>query len=809
MKPHESPALRAGLEWPSADELTEVHDRALRAMQGGAPLSAALRMVIEWWAGHLRGDWTVLLAPEEGGGLQVVTSPGLPPPLELAVAAHREILLGVRANLRRPEPPAADAGTGALDPGQDLRHAAAAAGWRLAVWRAIWDMENCFLAAIVVFSALDAAPPPEPVVESGLLLTRCALLSWREMTGRLAVEQRLHALADSRHESVAIMDRDGRYEYINHSVLGYDTGEIQGRTFWQVLHPGDRPAVEKAIKTLLAEAGATILLEVRGRHRDGCWRTLEVHARNLLDHPAVRGIIVRTRDITERRKAEAELMASEERFRNLFEYAGDLIFTHDLNGLITSFNQTAERTTGYSRLEAQAMSLSSLLSAEHQAVLQQAMDCLLGGQNSVKYRLDLIARNGVPCPTEVSSRLIFQNGRPVGVQSIARDIRERQRLESQLLQAQKMEAIGRLAGGVAHDFNNLLTVITGYTQWILDELPPDHPLRQAATETLLAADRASALTNQLLAFSRSQVYQPEPVDLNMIVARLDRMLRRIIGEDIELTVSMAPQLGRVRADAGQLEQVLLNLVVNARDAMPVGGRLRVETANVDVGESDAAEAGCPPGPYVMIAVADTGCGMNARTKERIFEPFFTTKEKGKGTGLGLATVYGILTQNHGHVTVESAPGQGSVFRVYLPRLADPADREWAAPGETQRAAGGETILLVEDERGVRRVIREMLERHGYRVLEAVDGYAAEVTFRAHDAAIDLLITDVVMPEINGRELASLLTALRPDLKVLFISGYTDDAILQNRIMNPGVSFLQKPFTPDTLARKVREVLDGV
>ncbi len=808
MNSHESATVRAGLRWPSTDELTVVHDRALRTLSDGAPLWAALRIVMEWWAGHLPGCWAVMLAPEESGGLQVVASPGLPPPLAQAVTAHRERLLGVRAGLRRPESAAGDAGTGALAPNQDLRQAAAAAGWRLVAARAIWDMEDRFLAAIMAFSSPDAAPPPEPVVESGLLLTRCTLLGWREMTERLAVEQRLHALADSRHESVAIMDRDGRYEYINHSVLGYDTSEIRGRTFWQVLHPGDRPAVEKAVETLLAESGAAILLEVRARHRDGSWRTLEVHARNLLDHPAVRGIILRTRDITERRRAEAELVASEERFRNLFEYAGDLIFTHDLSGLITSFNQTAERVTGYSRQEAQGMPLASLLSAEDQAALQQAMDCLLGGQNSVKYRLDLIARNGVSCPTEVSSRLIFQDGRPAGVQSIARDIRERQRLESQLLQAQKMEAIGRLAGGIAHDFNNLLTVITGYTQWMLDELPPDHPLRPAATETLLAADRASALTNQLLAFSRNQVYQPEPVDLNVIVARLDRMLRRIIGEDIELSVSMAPQLGRVRADAGQLEQVLLNLVVNARDAMPGGGKLLVQTADVDVRESDSAETGCPPGSYVMILVADTGCGMDAKTKERIFEPFFTTKEKGKGTGLGLATVYGILSQNRGHITVESAPGQGSVFRVYLPRLAEPAGGAWAAPRETGRAAGGETILLVEDERGVRRVIREMLERHGYKVLEAADGHAAEWTFRAHDAAIDLLITDVVMPEINGRELASLLKALRPDLKVLFISGYTDDAILQNHIMSPGVSFLQKPFTPDTLARKVREVLDG-
>jgi PAS domain S-box-containing protein len=764
-------------------------------------------MVMEWWAGHLPGFWTVLFAPEEGGGLQVVTPSELPLPLEQAVAAHREYLLAVRAGLRRPDTSAAPAEAEPLL-SCALRETALSAGWRLKASRLVWDVEDRFLAAIEVFSAPEAAPPPEPLVESGLLLARCTLLGWREMTERRAVEQRLQALADSRHESVAILARDGRYEYINHSVLGYDTSEIQGRTFWQVLHPGDRPAVEQAIETLLAESGATMLLEVRARHRDASWRTLEVHARNLLDHPDVRGIILRTRDITERRKAEAELAASEERFRNLFEYAGDLIFTHDLNGLITSFNQTAERVTGYSRHEALTMSLASLLSAEHQAALQQAMDCLLGGQNSVKYRLDLIARNGASCPTEVSSRLIFQNGRPAGVQSIARDIRERQRLEFQLLQAQKMEAIGRLAGGVAHDFNNLLTVITGYTQWILDELPPDHRLRQAATETLLAADRASALTNQLLAFSRSQVYQPEPVDLNMIVARLDRMLRRIIGEDIELTVSMAPRLGRVRADAGQLEQVLLNLVVNARDAMPAGGRLLVETADVDVRESDVAEAGCPPGQYVMILVADTGCGMDAKTKERIFEPFFTTKEKGKGTGLGLATVYGILSQNNGYVTVESEPGQGSVFRVYLPRLAEPAGGEWAVPREAGRAAGGETILLVEDEGGVRRVIREMLERHGYHVLEAADGYAAEWTFRAHDAAIDLLITDVVMPEINGRELAALLTALRPGLKVLFISGYTDDAILQNRIINPGVSFLQKPFTPDTLARKVREVLDG-
>ena len=384
------------------------------------------------------------------------------------------------------------------------------------------------------------------------------------------------------------------------------------------------------------------------------------------------------------------------------------------------------------------------------------------------------------------------------------------RSEEQLRQAQKMEAIGRLAGGVAHDFNNLLTIIAGHSELLLRGLPSADPMRESVEEIRLAAERAASLTGQLLAFSRKQILAPKILDLNAVVSGLEKMLRRLIGEDVELTVVLDPSLRPVRADPGQMEQVLMNLAVNARDAMSQSGRLTIETADAVLDENYAREhSGVRPGRYSMVAVSDTGAGMDAATRARVFEPFFTTKGPGKGTGLGLSTVFGIVQQSGGHVYVYTDPGRGTTFKVYLPSEGEgvrPSGKSFA--GTSTMPGGSETVLLVEDEDSLRSLGRHVLELCGYKVLAAADGQEAVGVCEGHAAEVHLLVSDVIMPHLGGRQLAERLRSARPGLKVLFVSGYTDDAVVRHGILEARTAFLQKPYTPGDLARKVREVLDA-
>ncbi len=401
------------------------------------------------------------------------------------------------------------------------------------------------------------------------------------------------------------------------------------------------------------------------------------------------------------------------------------------------------------------------------------------------------------------------------LQAARRELAERQRAEAalqkteeQLRHAQKMEAVGRLAGGVAHDFNNLLSVILTYSTLLMDGLRPGDPIRDDLAEIRKAGERATSLTRQLLAFSRQQVLEPKIVSLDQVITDMGKMLQRLIGEDIELIVRSPPSLGLVKVDKGQVEQVLMNLVVNARDAMPQGGKITIETGDVDLDETYAREhVGVAAGPHVMLAVSDTGTGMDRTTQARIFEPFFTTKEKGKGTGLGLSTVFGIVKQSGGNIWVYSEPGKGTTFKVYFPQISD-AGEPLAKTAPTPMAAsrGTETILLVEDEEQVRGIVRAILRREGYEVLEAQGGADALLISEKHPGPIHLLLTDVVMPQMSGRDLAQRLATTRPELKVLYMSGYTDNSIVHHGILEPGIAFLQKPITPQALATKVRDVL---
>jgi PAS domain S-box-containing protein len=510
----------------------------------------------------------------------------------------------------------------------------------------------------------------------------------------------------------------------------------------------------------------------------------------------------------ERKRTEEQLHDSEHKYRLLFETNPEPMFVYDFETLrILAVNGAAVARYGYSEPEFLRLTLRDIRSPEDQARLEEELahrpdegavraavrHCTKEGK---RFEVDLVAR-----PLEFAGR----RARLV----LARDVTAQRHLEEQLRQSQKMEAVGQLAGGIAHDFNNLLTAILGSTQLLLHNMPPGDPRREDAEEIRHAGLRAAELTRQLLAFSRRQVLAPKVLDLNTVVAHMDRMLRRLLGEDVELATSLDPAAGAVNADPGQLEQVLLNLAVNARDAMPAGGRLSIGTTRVTLHDEHVERRHrMPAGDYVCLAVADTGVGMDETTQAHLFEPFFTTKEVGKGTGLGLATVYGIVKQSGGYIWVYSEPGHGTMVKIYLPRVPGVAEAP-APPPEPQPVRGGhEIVLLVEDAAPVRTLARRSLEARGYRVLDAADGPAALALSARHDGGIDILVTDVVMPGMSGRELAERLAPERPSMKVLYTSGYTDDAMVRQGVLSAGVAFLQKPFVPDTLARKVREVLDG-
>ena len=498
--------------------------------------------------------------------------------------------------------------------------------------------------------------------------------------------------------------------------------------------------------------------------------------------------------------AKRLLKDKDKKFQLLFEENPQPMWVFDPAARqILEANEAAAQLYGYTHDEFRGLSLDRIESGDH------PKDGSDPGVAASIHRHR--TRDGRRIEVQIVSQEIVYGGVAVQLAALV-DVTIRRHLEEQLRQAQKMEAVGMLAGGVAHDFNNLLTIITGYSQLILNNLSPSDPNHHSAEQIVKAGERAATLTRQLLAFSRRQVLQPKVVDLNKLVTGLGSMLRRLIGEDIDLRLEMRPDLGQVNADPGQLEQVLMNLVVNARDAMPRGGTLTIETANVVLDETYVSRhITAKPGPYTLLAVSDNGIGMDEATQARLFEPFFTTKGTGLGTGLGLSTVFGIVKQSNGTVDVYSVPGRGTSVKIYLPRIDQPAVLESEILGKAV-PPGSETILVVEDDEMVRNLVRETLQREGYQVLDAAGPVEARRVSERHKSPIHLLITDVVMPKVSGRDLALDMSRRRPEMKVLYMSGYTDSAIVNSGILQKEVAFLQKPFTPAALAEKVREVLEG-
>lgn len=514
-----------------------------------------------------------------------------------------------------------------------------------------------------------------------------------------------------------------------------------------------------------------------------------------------------------KRESVAEVRErTESTLRTLIESLPMGLIIADESGIITDLNESSLRMFGYGREELLGQAIEMVLPERLRNSLQvhrtgHVMD---PDGRPIGLGVELFARrkDGTEFPVEVSlGPLASKGGRLVSTTIV--DITERKRMEQQLRLAQRMEAIGQLAGGIAHDFNNLLAVIMGSADILVDALPRGDPLGRKVEMIRSAGASAANLVRQLLAFSRQQMVQPVVLDVRKIIERTQAMLQRIIGEDIEFRVFVEDTVGSIKADPGQIEQVLLNLAANARDAMPKGGRLTIRASNVELDESDRKRhAPVVPGPYVMLAIEDTGCGMDLKTQARIFDPFFTTKELGKGTGLGLATVYGIVKQTGGYIWVYSEVGQGTVFRVYLPRIDKPAQPAEREPSEMQALQGSETILLAEDSESLREMAQEYLESIGYTVLAAVSGEKALQWAKEFQGPIHLLLTDVVMPEMSGPELANQMASLRPGVKIIFTSGYTDDAIARQGILDPNVAFIQKPFRPKALAKKIRQVLNG-
>jgi two-component system cell cycle sensor histidine kinase/response regulator CckA len=627
-----------------------------------------------------------------------------------------------------------------------------------------------------------------------------------------AQETRFRALIEKSSEAILVSERGGAFAYASPAaelIFGRSEPEIRGARILDFVHPDDRSRVVEGMAKVRDESKQALLLEFRIVRPDGHVLSVKSTSRNLLDEPTISGIVTNLKDITERATAAHALRASEARFARLAEAGIIGIVSANISGDIFDVNETFVTTTGYTRHELLAGTFKwhHLLAPERTEETLRKTAQLVAEGVAPPWETEGVAKDGTRVPMLMGVAMLdYPSCIAFTVDLTAKKRAEKvlRATEDQLRQAQKMEAVGRLAGGIAHDFNNVLAVILSYSEFLYADIEAGSPMRDDVQEIRKAAKRAADLTRHLLMFSRQQVLEPRFLDLNDVLRGMEKMLQRLVGEDVDVKFSTAANLKKIKADPSSIEQVIMNLVINARDAMPTGGELTIETADVDIDPIDEKQNGRA---YVMLAVADTGVGMDQATQSRAFEPFFTTKSHEKGTGLGLSTVFGIVEQSGGMIRVESGLGKGTTFRIYLPCREGVNEVMRLSKGPVN-ARGSETILLVEDEEQVRVVARDILKRNGYRVVDARNAGEAFLLCEKHVGVIDLMLSDVVMPQMSGPELAIRLAVLRPGMKILFMSGYTDDSTVRHGISKSDIAFLQKPFTPASLAAKVRAVLDS-
>jgi PAS domain S-box-containing protein len=649
-----------------------------------------------------------------------------------------------------------------------------------------------------------------PAIEAALARVRARDEKARAEEALRRSEANLRAIFNNSLQAFLLIDPDGTIQALNSTAVDWST-----RLLGRALHEGARvvdfvPEAADAFRAALG--GETRNVERCFRDTDGSELWFETtHAPVVDEEGSVIGVCLNARDISTRKQAEQAVRESEARYRDLFDNASDLVCATDPAGAFLYVNRAWEQALGMSGPELRRRSFLDVVHPDSRERYREVVARTLDGETLTHVELVLVTAGGAPITVEGNLSGTVQEARPLMLRGIYRDVTERKRVEDQLRRAERMQAAGRLAGGMAHEVNNMMTGVIGFSEFLLRSLPDDDPRRGEVKEIIRAGTRASDVTRQLLAFTRQQLLRPEVLDVNGVVSGVEKMLRRSLGEDHVLELKLTPGVGEIRADRGQLEQVLINLTLNARDAMSQHGRVTVSTGRAALDEVYAqAHPGVeiPLGEYVILSVSDTGSGMAPDVQARIFEPFFTTKPVGQGTGLGLSTVYGIVKQSDGFVWCYSEPDQGTTFKIYLP-VASARSLPLAPDGVLGEPRGGtETILVVEDEDVVRLLACRGLREQGYTVLEARHGREALDLIEANGQTVHLVISDVVMPEMGGRELGSRLAALHPDLPVLYMSGYTGDDVIQRGLLEPGLPFQQKPFTPEGLGRTVREMLDA-
>ena len=648
-----------------------------------------------------------------------------------------------------------------------------------------------------------------PAIEAALARVESRAEKARAEAALRRSEANLRAIFNTSLQAFVLVARDGTIQALNPTARD-----------WAVLILGRQASEGDQIHVFIPEAAASFQAGLAGEARslerclrgtDGVERWYETtHAPVVDEQGAVIGVCLNARDVSVRKQAEQALRESEARYRDLFDNASDLVCTTTLDGTFLYVNRAWHEAMAFSDEQLAGRRFPDLVHPDSRERYLDVVARAEAGEPIGQVDLILVTAGGMPLTLEGNISCTATDGAPARLRGIYRDVTERKRVEDQLRRAERMQAAGRLAGGVAHEVNNMMTGVIGFSEFLLRSLDPVDPRRSDVAEIIKAGTRAADVTRQLLAFTRQQFLRPEVLPVNGVVQDLEKMLRRVLGEDHVMELALAADAGEIRADRGQLAQVLVNLMLNARDAMAARGRVTITTRATVLDDRYGAQhdgVGIPRGEYVQLAVSDTGVGMDRETQARIFEPFFTTKPIGQGTGLGLSTVYGIVKQSDGFVWVYSEPGLGTAFKIYLPRVG--AGTAMPPRGEAGSAArgGSETILIVEDEELVRALASRSLREHGYIVIEARHGVDAlrQLEFRSD---VDLVISDVVMPEMGGRELGRRLGSLRPSLPVLYISGYTGEDVTQRGLLEPGAPFQQKPFAPEELARKVREMLDA-